>query len=136
MTISATPARHLVPGFLAEDAVGVVVEMDGSLIYHSGDTEYDRSLLQARDRGALSAALVSINGTGGNMNPIEAACLVAQLRPACAVPMHFGLWESESTADSERLVTQFTEALEGLDPSIVIRVPSVGVDLGYPASVG
>lgn len=136
MTISATPARHLVPGFLAEDAIGVVVEMAGERVYHSGDTEYDRSLLQAGDRGALSAALVSINGTGGNMNPIEAACFVAQLRPACVVPMHFGLWESESTADRDRLVDQFTMAIEALDPSIAVRVPFVGGDLAVVAPSG
>jgi L-ascorbate metabolism protein UlaG (beta-lactamase superfamily) len=124
ITVTATPARHLVTGFLTEDAVGFVVEMDGVRVYHTGDTEYDRSLLTVGDQGRLSAALVCVNGTGGNMNPIEAAALVAQLKPDLAVPMHFGLWRSDTHDEVEHLTQAFASALVGLDDSIGIRVPT------------
>jgi len=90
-SITAVPARHAVPGYLTEDAVGYVVELDGVRTYHSGDTEYDRSLLAA-GVGTLDVALVCINGGGGNMNPVEAAALTAQLRPHTVIGMHIGLW--------------------------------------------
>lgn len=93
-SITAVPARHAVAGYLTEDAVGYVVEVDGVRIYHSGDTEYDRSLLEA-GVDSLDVALLCINGTGGNMNAVEAAALTAQLRPRTVVGMHIGLWTDE-----------------------------------------
>lgn len=93
-TITAVPARHAVPGYVTEDAVGYVVELDGVRIYHSGDTDYDRTLLDA-GVDSLDVALLCINGTGGNMNPVEAAALTAQLRPRRVVGMHIGLWTDE-----------------------------------------
>ena len=124
ITVTATPARHQVPGFLTEDAIGFVIEIDHVRVYHSGDTEYDRSLVAIGDLRRLSAALVCVNGTGGNMNPVEAAALVAQLKPDLAVPMHFGLWRSDIVDEGEQLSRRFASALAGLDDSIGIRVPS------------
>lgn len=36
--VTAVPARHMVAGFLTEDAAGYVIETDGIRIDHSGDT--------------------------------------------------------------------------------------------------
>jgi L-ascorbate 6-phosphate lactonase len=94
-SVEATFARHAVPGWLTEDAIGVVIAVDGVRIYHSGDTEYDGRLLPIRDRGPLDLALVASNGSGGNLNAKEAALLAHQLEPALAIPNHYGMWADE-----------------------------------------
>jgi L-ascorbate metabolism protein UlaG (beta-lactamase superfamily) len=52
--------------------------------------------------------LICINGGYGNMNPTEAAELVAAIEPAVVVPMHWGL-VAENTTDP----ALFVRALAG-----------------------
>jgi L-ascorbate 6-phosphate lactonase len=111
VSVTAVPAVHQVPGALTEDAVGYLLEIDGVRIYHSGDTQYDRTMLAAGDRGAVDVALVCSNGSGGNMNVWEAALLAAQLRPELVVPMHFGMWSDEGYG-----------AGATLDPSVFLEI--------------
>jgi len=126
VAITAVAARHAVPGFLTEDAVGYVVEFGGTRIYHSGDTEYDRALLAAAADGPLDVALLCTNGTGGNMNVVEAAALAAQLAPARAVPMHFGMWPEAgygpgATLDPHRFVKLYRR----LCPDAAVTIPEL-----------
>ncbi len=72
VAVSAVLARHEVSGFLTEDAVGFLIRIGGITIYHSGDTEYTRLIPEAL-AGPIDAALLCVNGTGGNMNALEAA---------------------------------------------------------------
>lgn len=101
-TLTPTPAQHSDPW-----AVGLLVEAGGRTVYLSGDTLYAdtlapriRELLAGK---GLDAALVCINGRLGNMNLEEAARLMAELRPALAVPMHYGLFAA-NTADPHEFV--------------------------------
>lgn len=126
ISVTAVPAVHQVPGFLTEDAVGYLLEIDGVRIYHSGDTEYHRSLLTAGHRGPIDVALLCVNGTGGNMNASEAALLAAQLDPAVAVPMHFGMWSPEAyglggTLDPADFIDLYTR----LQPKAAARIPTL-----------
>lgn len=126
-TVTAVPARHRVPGFLTEDAVGYVVDTGDARVYHSGDTEYDRSLLTVAAGGPLDAALVCVNGTGGNMNAVEAAALLSQLRPSLAVPMHFGMWPEASYGEGATLDPRYFEDLyRRLYPQARVRIPQLG----------
>jgi L-ascorbate metabolism protein UlaG (beta-lactamase superfamily) len=127
VTVTAVPARHAVPGYLTEDAVGYVIEAGGVRIYHSGDTDYDRSLLAA-GVGTLDLALVCVNGTGGNMNPAEAAALVHQLAPRTAMPMHIGLWTDAGYGpEALTAVDDFAELCGRLAPDTSVIRPEVGV---------
>lgn len=131
--VTAVPARHMVAGFLTEDAVGYVVEVDGVRIYHSGDTDYDRALLAAAGRGPLDVALVCVNGTGGNMNAWEAAALAAQLRPGIAVPMHFGMWAESGYGPGATLDPElFGDLYRRLSGGAPVSVP----DAARPLVVG
>ena len=100
-TLKPTPATHS-----DRFAVGLLVEAGGQLVYISGDTLYASTLApQVRSLAGrpLDAAFVCINGRLGNMNLTEAAELVAALKPAIAVPMHYGMF-AENTADPQEFV--------------------------------
>jgi len=122
--ITAVPARHEVAGYLTEDAVGFVVQTCGIRVYHSGDTEYDRSLLAAAADG-LDLALVCVNGTGGNMNAAEAAILVHQLAPKLAMPMHIGLWTDAGYGPGAATAAgDFTDLCVRLSPETTVIHPN------------
>lgn len=88
-------ARHEVRGWLTEDALAYVVEVAGTRILHSGDTEYDMRCLAVAARGPFDAGIFVTNGSGGNMHALEAALMAAQLAPAVAIPCHYGMWADE-----------------------------------------
>jgi L-ascorbate metabolism protein UlaG (beta-lactamase superfamily) len=94
-TVHGVYARHEVPGFLTEDAIGLVIEVAGVRIYHSGDTEYDARLRDVSAFGPFDLGLFVSNGSGGNMNVLEAALLAHQLDPRLAVPNHYGMWADD-----------------------------------------
>jgi L-ascorbate 6-phosphate lactonase len=108
-TLHGEFARHEVPGWLTEDALALVVEVDGLRIFVSGDTEYDARVLAAGRHGPFDVGLFVTNGSGGNMNALEAALMAHQLAPAVAIPMHYGMWSDEhygpgATLDPELFV--------------------------------
>ncbi len=116
VTITAVPARHIagILGWETEDAIGLLLEIDGLRIYHSGDTEYDLRLraLAYNKRAPIDAALLVINGAGGNMNAHEAALLAWQLGAKTVVPMHHILWKDfnggeQATLDPQLLVDTY-----------------------------
>lgn len=122
-TVHGEFARHEVPGFLTEDAIGVVIEVGGVRILHSGDTEYDSRLLSVRRRGPFDVGIFVTNGSGGNMNALEAALLAHQIGPGVAIPSHYGMWAPEDYGPEATLdPTLFTEAcakLEGPPTSVL-----------------
>lgn len=107
VTVTAVAARHVagVPGWETEDAIGVLLDFGNLRVYHSGDTEYDLRLRAlAYDKSApIDAALLVINGAGGNMNAHEAALLAWQLGAPTIVPMHHVLWRDFSGGEQATL---------------------------------
>ena len=96
LTITATPARHS-----DASAVGLLIQVEATLLWFSGDTLYmpelSRQILALAPR-APDLACSCINGKLGNMNLAEAAQLMVALRPRLAVPAHYGMF-AENTAD-------------------------------------
>jgi L-ascorbate metabolism protein UlaG (beta-lactamase superfamily) len=132
VTVSHVPARHesTVKGWETPDAMGVVLRHGGLRVYHTGDTEYDARLLHA-DRRGLNALIVCINGSGGNMNPHEAALLAWQLEPSVVILMHHHLWAG-SDEDAVRLPALFAETFQKLGGTAKVIVPRIGtpIDIG------
>ncbi|GGM14654.1 MBL fold metallo-hydrolase [Nakamurella endophytica] len=127
VSVIAVPARHAVPGFLTEDAVGFLVDLAGTRTYHSGDTDYDRSVVAAAGGEPIDVALLCVNGTGGNMNAWEAAALAAQLAPRRAVPMHFGMWSASAYGPGSTLDPEvFADLYRRLRPGADVVVPRLG----------
>jgi L-ascorbate metabolism protein UlaG (beta-lactamase superfamily) len=79
------------------DAVGLVFNCGGKKIYLTGDSLFEERLIQDEVR-EVDLLLVCINGRLGNMPLEDALKLAEKLRPACALPMHYGLF-AENTAD-------------------------------------
>lgn len=74
------------------DAVGFVVEAERR-VYFAGDTELFDGMRELG--GELDAALLPVWGWGsslgpGHMDPAQAAAAAALLRPALAIPIHWG----------------------------------------------
>lgn len=113
--ITAVAARHVagVPGWETDDAIGLLFDFGGLRVYHSGDTEYDLRLRTlAYTQQPIDAALLVINGAGGNMNAHEAALLAWQLKVKTVIPMHHRLWKDftggeQATLDPQLLVDTY-----------------------------
>jgi L-ascorbate 6-phosphate lactonase len=118
--VSAVFAHHESPaGAPQPDAVGYVLDLDGTVVYHTGDTLYHPDLGKVKARQP-DIMLVCINGQYGNMNPEEAARLTREVEPAMVIPMHWGL-VAENTADPADFVAAL--ANEGSKARPVIIAP-------------
>ena len=103
--ISAVFAHHVSPaGAQTPDAVGFVLDLDGIVVYHTGDTLYHPELQTVKSLHP-DVLLVCINGKYGNMNPEQAARLTHEIEPAVVIPMHWGL-VAENTVDPAMFVSE------------------------------
>lgn len=82
-------------GKSAPDAVGVIIEMDGALIYEAGDTclRLDR-VDEVLSFGPIDILIAPINGAYGNLNEEECATLCDALKPKLVIPCHYGMFAS------------------------------------------
>jgi L-ascorbate 6-phosphate lactonase len=125
LTVRAVHARHLVGSEPTPDAVGFLLEADGVSVYHSGDTEYDSEIVS--DTRGVSASLVPINGTTGNMNAHEAALLSWLQGARLAMPFHYGLWRDADYGEGATLDPQlFVDTYHRLNPEGQTLVLSPG----------
>jgi L-ascorbate metabolism protein UlaG (beta-lactamase superfamily) len=132
-TIRGGFVRHEVPGWLTEDALSLAIEVDGVRIFVSGDTEYDSRVLAAARYGPFDVGLFVTNGSGGNMNALEAALMAHRLGPALAVPMHYGMWPDEYYGPDATLDPQlFVDACRRLGGPAT-HVMELGGVLSLPA---
>lgn len=118
--VTAVFAHHESPaGAPQPDAVGFVLDLEGKIVYHTGDTLYHRDLKNVK---ALQPdiMLVCINGQYGNMTPEEAGRLTREVEPAVVIPMHWGL-VAENTADPADFVAAL--AREGSRARPVVMAP-------------
>lgn len=129
--ITAMAARHApgIPGWEVPDAIGLLIEVDGVRVYHTGDTEYDlrlRALAYDKAR-PIDAMLTVINGAGGNMNAHEAALLAWQIRPRLLIPMHHILWKDFTGGEQATLDPQmFADTYRRLGGAGEVKALNVG----------
>lgn len=109
--VEAVPAYNLYKPFHPRDNgwVGYVATLDGVRYYVAGDTD---DLPENHDLGC-DVALVPVGGTY-TMTAAEAAAFVNALRPAVAVPTHYG--EVAGSAGDGRAFARL------VDPGIEVRV--------------
>jgi L-ascorbate metabolism protein UlaG (beta-lactamase superfamily) len=117
--VTLTDARHsssLPDGTYAGEPAGVVVELDGTRVYHAGDTcVFGDMQLIAR----LYEPDVAILPIGGyfTMDPREAAVALELLGVKRCVPCHYGTFP---------LLTGTPEELRKLAPGVEIVAPEPG----------
>lgn len=79
------------------DAVGYLIQTEGKNIYCSGDTLYNRLILQDVEDVPVDVAFVCINGKGNNMNAEDSARLMRLMHPTLVVPVHWDMFDSFGT---------------------------------------
>jgi len=134
--VRAVPAWHLArrtPGGRAHESVGFLV--DG--VWFAGDTGLDDRMADLR--GSVEAALVPVWGWGpslgpGHLDPEEAARAVALVRPAVAVPIHWGTFLPLGLRRRHgelltRPAREFAAHVERLAPSTRVATLAVGGSL-------
>ena len=96
--ITAVFADHSVP------AIGIIVEYGDITLYFTGDTEYNETLCELKNR-KIDIMFICINGKLGNMNVDEAVSLTKIISPRVGVPTHYGMFES-NTEDPQKYLSQ------------------------------
>ncbi len=92
MTFYALHAEHS-----DRTAVGFILDDGEKTYYVSGDTLYNfdviDEVLELVEDG-VDVAFLPINGRGNNMNAKDAADFAYEIEAKCAVPVHYGLFDS------------------------------------------
>lgn len=77
----------------APDAVGVVVKVDGKIIYEAGDTCLRLDRVEEISQ-PLDVLIAPVNGMYGNMDSKDVVELAKALAPSVTVPCHYGMFAS------------------------------------------
>lgn len=113
----------------------------GQRIYFVGDTERFDAMAELRP---LDVALLPVWGWGttlgpGHMDPDAAAGAVALLRPAVAVPIHWGTYLPAGTARRHSALLRdpperFAQRVAETAPATRVRIlrPGETLELGHP----
>ncbi|MBW1894056.1 MAG: MBL fold metallo-hydrolase [Deltaproteobacteria bacterium] len=111
MNIEAVPSYNTNKQFHPKNNnwLGFIIEIDGSRIYHAGDTDY----IPEMEKFNVDIALLPVSGTYV-MTAEEAVKAALSIEPALSIPMHYG-----TVAGSEEDALNFKKALEG---KIEVRV--------------
>jgi L-ascorbate metabolism protein UlaG (beta-lactamase superfamily) len=92
-----------------------VVEFEGWIIYHSGDTVRYDGMAEGLKRWPIDVALLPINGSAperrvaGNLNGREAAQLAKDMGARLVIPCHYEMFEFNTASPDE-----FVEACRSL----------------------
>jgi L-ascorbate metabolism protein UlaG (beta-lactamase superfamily) len=104
--------------------LGYVVEADGILIYHSGDTVAYDGLDRQLGSDPFDVLFLPINGRDkargvpGNMTAAEAVDLACRMRPRFVVPHHYDMF-TFNTVPVEEFAAQARRLPEGVVPRIL-----------------
>jgi L-ascorbate 6-phosphate lactonase len=116
--VSAVYADH---GELAPDALGLVLDLEGVKVYHTGDTAYRPEQFQPAIQMRPEILLPCINGAFGNMDWREAAQLTQLVAPRVVIPTHFWMFV-EQNGDPQ----QFLQRCSQLAPAVQAKVLKPG----------
>ena len=99
-------------------AAGFIIDDAKKTYYVSGDTLYNYDVIDdVLDlvEGGVDYAFLPINGVGNNMNAKDAADFAYEIGAKCAVPVHYGLFDSidpsEFDFEDSLLLTPWQETL-------------------------
>jgi len=93
------------------EGLGYIVEMNGTKIYHAGDTDFIPEMKELKN---IDIALLPVSGTYV-MTAEEAAEAAKAIRPKVAIPMHYG-----SIVGSIKDAEKFQKLLEGICKVVIL----------------
>lgn len=96
VAIHTAQADH---GDLSATALSMVLEFDGIRVFCTGDTAFRPALFRPLYATRPDVLLTCINGTFGNMGPLDAAMFTQAVNPRYAVPCHYGTFAEHGAAD-------------------------------------
>jgi L-ascorbate 6-phosphate lactonase len=96
VTVHTNTADH---GDFSDTALSLVLEFGAIRVLCTGDTAFRPQLLKPLYEVRPDLLLPCINGVYGNMGPIDAAMLTAQVKPRYAIPCHYGMFAEHGAAD-------------------------------------
>ena len=79
-------------------AIGVIISYGGSNYYITGDTLYNKKVINDINL-PIDAVFLPINGAGNNMNMTDAARFAEIIKAKVAVPVHFGMFDNLNSED-------------------------------------
>lgn len=104
-----------------ERYIGLVIEVGGVTIYHSGDTLWYPELVRELAPWAVDIALLPINGNdpargvAGNLNAQEAVDVALQIGATCLIPCHYDMF-TFNTVDPAACVQYATQRGQAIHP--------------------
>lgn len=79
-------------------AIGVIISYGGSNYYITGDTLYNKKVINDINL-PIDAVFLPINGAGNNMNMTDAARFAEIIKAKVVVPVHFGMFDNLNPED-------------------------------------
>jgi L-ascorbate 6-phosphate lactonase len=126
VAMTATFALHDEEVAPTPDAIGFLLDLGGTRIWHVGDSVYTWQLRAMREAN-LDVMLVPINGGAGNCDAEEAAFLAWKVRPKVATPNHYDMWApADFGPDATLDPAVFVETLARLGGDVAAKVLTVG----------
>ena len=143
VSVVATEAEHdgrRHPFSAVGTAIGYVVADDGVGTYFAGDTDLFAGMSALGRK--IDVALLPVAGWGrslgpGHLDPVRAAEAVDRIRPALAIPIHWGtmrpVWHrSPSLEQTDAPATAFTSEVRRRRLATEVRVLAPGDSLTWP----
>ena len=97
--LRAVYANH---GELCPTAIGVVIRVEGIVIYVTGDTAYAPERIMPSLGGVkVDVMIAPINGQYGNLNARDACRLAALVKPRVLIASHFGMFVEHAGAGGD-----------------------------------
>lgn len=126
--IKAIFADH---GELAPDANGLLIEVEGITIYHTGDTCFRPDKIKSSLSKQVDIMLAPINGQYGNLNAAEACALAAVVNPKMLIASHFWMFLEHVSSGGAGDPTTFLNESSSLPSTIKAMVMAPGELLIY-----
>lgn len=98
LTVRLTPAVHSsrTPSGTVTNAAGLVIKMDGTVVYHLGDTALTHDLSLAADRDDIDVALMCIGGHY-TMDRHDAVAASRMVKADLIIPCHYDTFPAVET---------------------------------------
>jgi L-ascorbate 6-phosphate lactonase len=124
-------AVHADHGELSPRANGLLINIDGIKIYHTGDTSFRPGEIQASLKTDVDIMIAPINGKFENMNALEACNLSLTIKPEILIASHFWMFLEHVSEEGKGDPATFLKESADLPKEIKAIVMAPGELLKY-----